>query len=183
MEYYKTVILKDGRECILRSGTKADGKDALENFRLTHEQTDYLLSYNDDFLLTVEDEEKYLQEKLDNENEVELLAIVDGKVVGLAGLNHNSTFFKTRHRVEFGINVDMAYWGIGIGRALTEACIECAKKAGLKQIILEVIGDNKAAISLYKSLGFKEYGRNAKGFISKYSGWQEEVLMVLDLEV
>ena len=182
MKYNKTVVLKDGRECVIRHGTKEDAKAALDNFVLTHNQTDYLLAYNDDLPLTVEDEAKYLQNKLDNENEVELLAIIDGKVVGLAGLNHNGQFYKLRHKVEFGINVDKDYWRLGIGRALTECCIDCAKKAGLKQIVLEVIGDNTNAISLYKSLGFKEYGRNPRGFQSKYSGWQEEVLMSLDLD-
>ena len=182
MKYNKTVKLKDGRECILRHCEKEDAKDALRVFQVTHDETDYLLAYNDDLPLTVEDEEKYLLQKLENEKEVELLAMVDSKVVALAGLNHNNQFYKVRHRVEFGINVLKDYWHLGIGKALLEACIECAKNAGLKQILLEVIGDNKAAISLYKSFGFKEYGRNEKGFQSKYSGWQEEVLMILDLE-
>ena len=31
--------------------------------------------------------------------------------------------------IGYGISVDKAYWGLGIGRALTEGCIECAKTA------------------------------------------------------
>ena len=45
MEYRKTITLKDGRKCILRNGTEKDGKAVLDNFILTHEQTDNLLSY------------------------------------------------------------------------------------------------------------------------------------------
>ena len=48
MKYYQEICLKDGRTCILRSGTEADAQAALENFILTHEQTDYLLSYPDE---------------------------------------------------------------------------------------------------------------------------------------
>lgn len=48
MEYLKKIRLKDGRECILRNGMESDGKAALENFILTHEQTDYLLTYPDE---------------------------------------------------------------------------------------------------------------------------------------
>ena len=44
MEYLKKIKLKDGRECILRNGNERDGKAALENFILTHGQTDYLLT-------------------------------------------------------------------------------------------------------------------------------------------
>ena len=48
MLFNKTIKLKDGRECILRNGTAEDGKDLLEVFNLTHEQTDYLLTYPDE---------------------------------------------------------------------------------------------------------------------------------------
>ena len=39
----------------------------------------------------------------------------------------------------------------------------------------------KAALALYKSVGFVEYGRNPKGFRSRTAGWQELVLMRLEL--
>ena len=69
----------------------------------------------------------------------------------------------------------------GIGRALTEACIACAKAAGYAQVELEVVADNRRAMELYKSVGFIEYGRNPKAFRSRNSGWQENVLMRLEL--
>ena len=78
--------------------------------------------------------------------------------------------------------MDKAYWGLGIGRALTEACIECAKKAGYDQLELEVVAENKSALALYESVGFVEYGINPKGFRSRFTGWQEVVLMRLDME-
>ena len=109
-------------------------------------------------------------------------AIVDGKIVGSAFIEGKDQFTKTRHKADFGISIDKDYWRLGIGKALMQACIDCAKQAGFSQITLEVVGDNKAAISLYKAFGFVEYGRNPKGFKSKYSGWQEEVLMSLDLD-
>ena len=83
---------------------------------------------------------------------------------------------------KFGISVEKAFWGLGIGKALTEACIECAKNAGYEQLELDVVSDNIAAINLYKSFGFIEYGRNPKGFRSRISGWQELVLMLLPLK-
>ena len=67
-----------------------------------------------------------------------------------------------------------------IGRALTEACLECAKKAGYLQIELEVVAENRAALALYQSVGFVEYGRNPKGFLSRQNGWQTLILMRLE---
>ena len=102
--------------------------------------------------------------------------------MGSAGIGSVGRKEKIRHRAEFGISVDKAYWGLGIGRALTEACIECAKKAGYAQLELEVVAENRSAIGLYESAGFVEYGRNPKGFRSRFTGWQEVVLMRLELE-
>ena len=50
------------------------------------------------------------------------------------------------------------------------------------QLELEVVAENRAAIALYESVGFVEYGRNPKGFRSRFIGWQEVVLMRLDMD-
>ena len=42
------------------------------------------------------------------------------------------------------------YWGIGIGSALTEACIKCAKEAGYIQLELNVVADNTRLIFYIK---------------------------------
>ncbi len=175
-----TVVLKDGRACILRNGTASDGQALLDVYILTHEQTDYLLTYPEEHSYTAEQEAALLQEKRDSTDEIELLAELDGVIAGCAGINCIGRKEKIRHRAEFGISVDRVYWGLGIGRALTEACIECAKKAGYAQLELEVVAENRAAIALYESVGFKEYGRNPKGFRSRFTGWQEVVLMRLE---
>ena len=181
MEYHKTITLKDGRACTLRNGTAEDGQALLDVFNLTHEQTDFLLTYPEEHRYTAQQEADFLHEKTDSADEIELLAEMDGKVVGCAGINCIGRKEKIRHRAEFGISVDKAHWGLGIGRALTEACIECAKKAGYVQLELEVVAENKSAIALYESVGFEEYGRNPKGFRSRLTGWQEVVLMRLEL--
>ena len=182
MDYNRTVTLKNGRICTLRNGTASDGQALLDEFNLTHEQTDYLLTYPGEHSYTAQQEADFLQEKTDSADEIELLAELDAKVVGCAGINCVGRKEKIRHRAEFGISVDKSYWGLGIGRALTEACIECARTAGYAQLELETVAENKSALALYRSVGFVEYGRNPKGFRSRLTGWQEVVLMRLELE-
>lgn len=46
---------------------------------------------------------------------------------------------------------------------------------------LEVVAENAAAVRLYEAAGFREYGRNPRGFLSR-RGWQELVLMRLELD-
>ena len=181
MKYRKTVTLKDGRECCLRNGTEQDGAALLDIFTLTHTQTDYLLSYPDENTGTAEAEGQFLKAKTESVNEIELLAEIGGKVVGSAGIECVGAKEKVRHRAAFGIGLDKAYWGLGIGRALTRACIECARNAGYAQLELEVVAENQAALALYRSEGFTEYGRNPRGFRSRLTGWQELVLMRLEL--
>ena len=181
MQYSKTITLKDGRECLLRSGTAADGQAALDNFILAHGQTDYLVTYPDEITYTAEGYGEYLQKKTDSDNEIEILAVVGGRIVGSAGIEQLSPKYKLRHRSDFGVSLERDYWGLGVGRALTRACIECAKAAGYEQLELEVVADNTRAIDLYLSEGFVEYGRNPRDFKSRLTGYQEVVYMRLEL--
>ena len=181
MEYHKEVTLKDGRECILRNGTEDDAREVLDIFKLTHAETDFLLSYPDENSFDVKQEGEFLRAKTESDNEIEIVAVIDGRIAGTAGIDAVGNKYKTKHRAEFGIGIAKEFWGLGIGRALTEACIECAKEAGYTQLELDVVSDNASAISLYKKIGFVEYGRNSKGFNSRISGYQELVYMKLDL--
>jgi RimJ/RimL family protein N-acetyltransferase len=182
LEYRKIISLKDGRECCIRNGRQEDGKAALENFILTHEETEFLLTYPEEITFTPEMEGNFLKAKAENPAEAELLAVVDGRVAGLAGFSRKGDAVKLRHRAEFGISIAKACWGLGLGRALTEACIDCARKAGYRQLELEVSADNEAALALYRKAGFSEYGRNPAGFLKKNGEYQELVLMRLDLQ-
>lgn len=181
LKYNKIILLKDGRECCLRNGTENDAQEVLDVFNLTHAETDYLLTYPDENSFTVEQESSFLKAKTESSNEIEIIAVVDGKIAGTAGIDAVGNKYKTKHRAEFGIDIAKEFWGLGLGRALTGACIECAKEAGYTQLELDVVSDNASAISLYKKVGFVEYGRNPKGFNSRISGYQELIYMKLDL--
>ena len=181
MKYKQTILLKNGKEAVLRNGEAADGEAALENFLKTHAETDFLLSYPDECRMTKEDEADYLRQKAESANETEILALVDGKIAGTAGIDAIGNKYKLGHRAEFGISLLKDYWGLGLGRALTKACIQCARQAGYEQLELNVAAENERAIALYRKLGFTEYGRNPKGFRSRISGYQEIVYMRLEL--
>lgn len=181
MIYNKKIILKNGKEALLRNGDTADGAEVKEVFDITHTETDYLLSYSDENSFDAQQEADYLHEKTESSDEIEIVAAVDGRIAGTAGIEAVGRKHKLRHRAEFGIGILKEYWGLGIGRALAEACIECAEKAGYTQLELNVAAENTRAVSLYKSIGYVEFGRNPRGFNSRISGYQELVYMRREL--
>lgn len=183
MQYNTVVLLRNGAECRLRNGVEEDGRAVFDNFNATHAQSDYLLAYPDENRFDAAQEGEFLREKSENDREVELVALIDDVIVGTAGIESLGSQYKVRHRAEFGVSVDKAYWGLGVGSALLSACIKCAMLAGYKQLELNVVADNTRALALYSKNGFVEYGRNPRGFYSRISGFQELVYMRLDLDV
>ena len=181
MKYDKKITLKNGKEALLRNGDASDGNAVYEVFNLTHAESDYLLSYPDENSFDPEQEARFLEEKTNSPDGIEIVAIVDGRVVGTAGIEAVGTKHKVRHRAEFGISVLQEYWGLGIGKALTRACIECAREAGYVQLELNVVSENKRAVTMYRDLGFTEFGRNPRGFNSRMSGYQEVIYMLMAL--
>ena len=130
---------------------------------------------------SIEEEKRFLSQKEESAAEVQLCAVVGDVIVGLAGISAIGAMEKISHRAELGVSIEKGFWHLGIGSALTKASIECATKAGFRQLEVEVVGDNKNAIALYKKMGFIEYGRNPRGFASRSSGYQELILMRLEL--
>ena len=181
MIYEKAVKLKNGKECILRNGEPYDASDFVEYFEICHAETEFLTTYPDETEHNLGKVSAFLADQKQSEHNIEILAFVDGKLVGSAGVNMVKDRDKTRHRAEFGISIEREFWGVGIGSALIESCIECDREEGYIQLELDVVSDNENALNLYRKYGYIEYGRNPKGFKTRDGRWQELVLMRLEL--
>ncbi len=181
MQYNRIITLKNGESCRLRSAEESDAQAVLDIFNQTHAETDYLLTYPDESTFDAAQEGRFLKAKAESANEIEIIAEVNGEIAGTAGIDAIGAKDKLRHRAEFGIAIAQNYWGRGIGHALTEACIECARQADYEQLELTVVADNARAIALYERLGFVEYGRNPRGFKSRAAGYQALVYMRIEL--
>lgn len=181
MRYEKTVVLKNGKSCILRSGRGDDAKAVCDIFRKTHQETDFLLSYPEESSMTEESERQFLEEKEQSDRAVEICAFLDGHLAGFAGIDavggkENPPPGGIRNQCGKGL---LGAWH---RQGADPGLHRMREKAGYSQVELDVVADNSRAVSLYESVGFREYGRNPRGFRSRVSGWQELVLMRLELD-
>jgi L-phenylalanine/L-methionine N-acetyltransferase len=86
-----------------------------------------------------------------------IVAVLDGHVVGSAGLHHYAG--RRRHAAGLGICVHDDFHGRGIGSALMAALVDAADNwLDLKRLELTVYVDNAPAIGLYKKFGFEMEG-------------------------
>jgi putative acetyltransferase len=87
-----------------------------------------------------------------------LAAVIDGKVIGTAGL-HPFDNRRRAHAAAIGMAVHDAYAGRGAGRALLDALLTQADRwLNYTRIELEVWSDNERAIRLYEQAGFQREG-------------------------
>jgi ribosomal protein S18 acetylase RimI-like enzyme len=101
----------------------------------------------------------------------------------LAGLGYWTRYERPTHRP----HADMRRIAVapraqrqGVGRALTQALIASARAARVEVLTLDVRADNAAALHLYQSLGFTEYGR-LKDFVAVGSRRYDTIMYALDL--
>lgn len=181
MYFHKAVALKNGNQCLLRNAEGTDAEEFLDYFIKAHGETDYLTTYPDETGDDLSKMSDRLASTSQSDHAIEIVAVIDGRIAGSAGISMINPRDKTKHRAEFGVSVLKDYWGMGIGNALTAACIDCARKAGYLQLELDVVAQNQSAVNLYLKHGFEEYGRNPRGFRTRDGRWQELVLMRLPL--
>jgi putative acetyltransferase len=93
----------------------------------------------------------------------QLVAVVDGRVVGMLGL-HLEQSARRRHAASFGMAVHDDFQSQGVGSALMGAMLDLADNwLGLRRVELFVYTDNAAAIHLYEKFGFEMEG-TARGY-------------------
>jgi ribosomal protein S18 acetylase RimI-like enzyme len=101
----------------------------------------------------------------------------------LIGLGYWLRYARPTHRPHADLEkiaVHATAQGRGVGRALTSALIDDARRAQIEVLTLDARGDNGNALRLYHSLGFTEYGR-LPDFVAVGDRRYDKVFLMLDL--
>ena len=177
----KTVRLKDGRTCLIRSPEASDAAEMLAFLADTAGETDFLARGPDDVLMDEESEKAFLQKVLDSPREVMLTALAGGAIIAFASVFLIRERVKMRHRALFCISIRKAFWHQGLGRLMTDMCIHLAREMGYEQLELQTFSGNLRARRMYGRAGFETWGRVRNGFKLKDGSYQDEVTMGLFL--
>lgn len=174
----KTVLLKNGKTCIIRRGEERDAEALLNYLKVTAEETRNLTREPEDVDWTLEEERELIREKNDADDVLNLLAFVDGRHAGNCAFNPADDGSRLRHRCSIGIVLYREFWGMGIGTALLSEVLASARAAGYEQAELEVVSTNTAAIGLYQKLGFEAVGTMPRAVKYKDGTYADFLLMV-----
>jgi len=105
-----------------------------------------------------------------------LVAVIDGKVIGSAGL-HPFEQGRRAHAASVGMAVHDDFAGRGAGRALLAALLDKADRwLNLKRVELTVWSDNARAISLYEHAGFEREGL-LRAYAWRDGAWADALAM------
>jgi RimJ/RimL family protein N-acetyltransferase len=115
-----------------------------------------------EFTLTVEEEEKFLEDYAAADNSIYLVAEADGQIVGILNMR-GGTRRALRHAAELGISIRQDWRNRGVGSQLIAAAVAWARASGVvKRIDLQVYARNQRAIHLYQKFGFEIEGCRRK---------------------
>ena len=86
-------------------------------------------------------------------------SFVEGELAATAAIGLTSRFPSSRHKMlMWGVFTSPRYRRRGLSRQVVESAIQHAFGNGVHRINLQVYVPNEPAITLYRSLGFVEYG-------------------------
>ena len=174
----KKIVLKNGVEAILKTPEIEDSEMLLNSIKTSSGETEFLSRTIEDWeSVTVESEEKFINNVRESRNTLFIACYVDGVIAGNCDITFK-TGSKTSHIATVGIALQKKYWNIGIGSAMFNELIKAAKNhEGTEYIDLEFVEGNDRAKALYEKFGFQIKSLKPNFFKLKDGTYQNLVYM------
>jgi RimJ/RimL family protein N-acetyltransferase len=176
----KEYVTKDGRRFTIRQPTTDHAEGIISYSKLLFVSTDQVLTIPEEYLMTVDNEKKWIDDLNNNSNALLRIAEMNNSVIGLLFFIPNSKK-KISHTGEFGVSVHPNYHGQWIGKFLVETLIKWARhNVQIEKVFLQVFSTNSNAIRLYKKLGFIEEGRHIKAIKQTDGNYVDIIQMYIE---
>jgi len=155
-----------------------DASSILIHLKTVDQETRFLARAPGEMTLTLEEEENFIRGIIEDETTHFLVAEAEGRIIATCSIGLVMKRRRFRHRASLGIGLQEAFWGLGIGSCLLEACEKWAKKTGVEQMELEVVVDNDRGLGLYKKMGFEVFGTKKKALKYDDGTYADEYFMI-----
>lgn len=163
----------------IRTARVEDSAALLDIQREVVAEGQYFISISEEFNKTVEEQQEWVKNSLENDRETLLVAEVSGEIVGWICFNTQNRK-RLSHTGSLGIMVKKEMRNAGVGRLLLEELLSWAKQNPfIEKVSLAVFATNTRAITLYKSLGFVEEGRKIKEYKLNEHEYLDDILMCI----
>lgn len=138
----------------IRESRPEDAEELLAVTKKIGSETEFLVMDESGMSLTPEQLAVQLAAFQESPNNLSLVALVDGQIVGLGSILAESNR-RVSHIGEVGISILKEYWGMGLGSVMMEEMLAWAEETEiLRRIELTVQVRNQRAVELYKRFGF-----------------------------
>lgn len=173
--------LKDGRIILLRHVEVSDTEEVIRFVHGFVYDSEFVPLSEGEFNPTLEEETAILQNYIDRDNSLFLVAECDGKIIGNINIDGNQRRIM-KHTAVFGMGMHREWQNSGLGTLILRAAIDWARdQSELELLFLQVYAENEAGLALYRKTGFVEHGRMPKMF--KQNGrYHDEISMHLLLK-
>ncbi|SNE41691.1 GNAT family N-acetyltransferase [Streptococcus pneumoniae] len=150
-------------ELLIREAEPKDAAELVAFLNRVSLETDFTSLDGDGILLTGEEMEIFLNKQASSDNQITLLAFLNGKIAGIVNITADQRK-RVRHIGDLFIVIGKRYWNNGLGSLLLEEAIEWAQASGiLRRLQLTVQTRNQAAVHLYQKHGFVIEGSQERG--------------------
>lgn len=160
----KNATLKNGELLTIREANIDDAEAIIAFVKAIGDESDNLTFSGAEFITTLEEEKAILKDHAEKENQIFVIALIDGKIVGQMNARASQKS-RLRHACEIGISTRKHHWGKGVATEVLTYLIEWATANPIiKKINLKANVDNTKAIALYERMGFEHEGVHTRDF-------------------
>lgn len=154
----KKLTLKNDEILTIRVPEKDDVQEIVDYLNLVGGESDNLLFGKNEFHMTVEKEEEYVESMKSDQNKLMIIGIIGDEIASIAQISGMNRM-RVKHNGEIAISVRKKHWRKGVGEEMMKELIQFGENNNImKNITLGVKEDNTGAIGLYEKLGFNKVG-------------------------
>lgn len=177
----QTVLLKNGQEITLRPARVSDALPLIQTIKAYLADSEYIPQSPEEFTMTLEQEENWIQSFLEKDNSLLIVAEFEGRIIGNIDISgHHRSMMQ--HTAVIGMGILSDWRNSGLGTQLMQHGIRWAKENSILELLwLQVYTENQMAIALYKKMGFLENGI-IKNFFNHSTRYYDNLTMSLSVK-